>query len=158
MCNSCLFLPGVPACVPRFEPPLSLASSTASPYIPIRPWGPLGTQPNTACSRVAVSRSGVEACSSLQLVYPSRTHASRRACGKPSERPRLPGCSLRILIQSNDVFAIFLSAWWEKFKETLSSFLASFPDGAAFSQLLPCPTSLEEIGLFPLPLTQKVHS
>lgn len=56
-----------------------------------------------------------------------------------------------ILIQSDGVFAIFLSARWEKFKETLSSFLASFPDRAAFSRLLPCPTSLEETGVFLLP-------
>lgn len=59
-------------------------------------------------------------------------------------------------MQSDGVFAVFLSAWGEKFKETLSSFLASFPDGAAFSRRLPCPTSLEEIGVFPAPsLPQK---
>lgn len=59
-------------------------------------------------------------------------------------------------MQSDGVFAVFLSAWGEKFKETLSSFLASFPDGAAFSRRLPCPTSLEEIGVFPTPsLPQK---
>ena len=39
----------------------------------------------------------------------------------------------------------------EKFKETLSSFLASFADRAAFSLQLPCPTSLKEIDVFPTP-------
>ena len=39
----------------------------------------------------------------------------------------------------------------EKFKETLSSFLTSFADRAAFSLQLPCPTSLKEIAVFPTP-------
>lgn len=39
----------------------------------------------------------------------------------------------------------------EKFKETLSSFLASFADRAAFSLRLPCPTSLKETDVFPTP-------
>ena len=39
----------------------------------------------------------------------------------------------------------------EKFKETLSSFLASFADRAAFSLRLPSPTSLKEIDEFPTP-------
>lgn len=76
--------------------------------------------------------------------------------GKPSKEPCLPGCCLHILVQSGGVFAVFLSAWGEKFKETLSSFLASFPDGAAFSRQPSCPTTFEEIGVFPPPsLTKK---
>ena len=105
--------------------------------------------------------NNTEPVSSVGSVYAARFVPRYSWCSPPEAVPHaergtfkaaMPSWLLPcILIQSDGVFAIFLSAWWEKFKETLSSFLASFPDREAFSRLLPCSTSLEEIDVFPPP-------
>lgn len=115
-----------------------------------------------------VSKNTTEPVSSVGSVGAARFVLHCSWCSLPeavphAERETFKGAMASwllpcILIQSDGVFAIFPSAQWEKFKETQSSFLASFPDGAVFSRLLPYPALSRKLVSFlfpPLPPAKK---